>query len=181
MPTPPRPPPPPPPGPKFRLPFIGKKKLGRLSGSSLRDTNEKESIEKMAFIDKPEIAWHLSPRTILSSAAASSSLVLHSNSEHYDDTHSTLPEVYHDKRGTVKLLSSTTMTGTKKSTTSNKMPPPVCQPLVRSDSRAAQSNRSSDPPQEKVDASERLMALRRERGRNTSWIISKSGIVFWRS
>ena len=113
------------------------------------DTNEKESMKKMTFIDK--IARHLSPRSILDSATASSSLVFDSDSEHYDD-----PEVYHDKRGKAKLLS-----GTKKSSTSNKigygwsngkkqkeelemqMRPETPQPLVRSDSRVTQSSKSS--------------------------------------
>ena len=84
---PPSPSPLPPPPARFRLPFIGKKKQRRLSDSSLTDTNEKGSIEKMSFIDK--IARHLSP------------------------------EVYHDKRGKATLYSSSSMTATKKPTTSN--------------------------------------------------------------
>ncbi|KAF8633799.1 hypothetical protein AX15_001241 [Amanita polypyramis BW_CC] len=113
---------PPPPPPPICLPFIGKgkKKQRRLSGSSLtEDTNEKGSFEKTALMDKRIRRPSYSPTSTLTTSAAS--LTFHSDSEQYEDAHSMLPEVYQDRDGKPKLLRSNTMTGTKKSTLSNKL------------------------------------------------------------
>ena len=187
---------PPPPPPPICLPFIGKKKQRRLSGSSLTDTNEKGSTKKTTLVDKITRRPSYSPTSTLTSLAAS--LEFHSDSEHYDDADSMLPEVYHDKKGKPKLLRSNTMTGTKKSTMSNKTgygwgvgrkqkeveeeleilkrsespsetPLPVYQPArsppVRSDSRVTQSSKSSRRTQDsqRTQSSQRTYASQRSK------------------
>ncbi|KAF8317040.1 Creatinase aminopeptidase [Amanita rubescens] len=190
--------PPPPPPPPICLPFIGKKKKQprRLSGSSFTDTNEKGSNEKTTFMDKITRRPSYSPTSTLTSVAAS--LEFHSDSEHYDDAHSTLPEVYHDKNGKPKLLRSNTMTGTKRSNGSGKTgygwgagkkqkeveaeldllkrsespsetPLPVYQPArsppVRSDSRVTQSSKSSRRTQDsqRTQSSQRTYTTHRSK------------------
>ena len=184
---------PPPPPPPICLPFIGKKKQRRLSGSSLTDTNEKGSPRKTTLVDKITRRPSYSPTSTLTSLAAS--LEFHSDSELYDDADSMLPEVYHDKSGKSKLLRSNTMTGTKKSNKSgygwgtgrkqkeveaeleilkrsespSETPLPVYQPPrsppVRSDSRVTQSSKSSRRTQDsqRTQSSQRTYASQRSK------------------
>ncbi len=187
-------PPPPPPPPPICLPFIGKKKKQRrLSGSSLTDTNEKGSNEKTTFMDKIARRPSYSPTSTFTSVAAS--LEFHSDSEHYEDAHSSLPEVYHDKNGKPKLLRSNTMTGTRKSNKTgygwgvgkkqkeveaelemlkrsespSETPLPVYQPArsppVRSDSRVTQSSKSSRRTQDsqRTQSSQRTYTTHRSK------------------
>ncbi|KAF8634266.1 hypothetical protein AX17_004223 [Amanita inopinata Kibby_2008] len=184
--------PPPPPPPPICLPFIGKKKQRRLSGSSLTHSHSKRSIE---ITDKIIRHPSYSPTSTLTTSAPS--LTFHSDSEQYDEAHSSLPEIYHDKNGKPKLQRSNTMTGTKKSMASSKfgygwgfgkkqkeveyelelersespsqMLLPVYQPPrsppVRSDSRATQSSKSSRRTQDsqRTQSSQRTYASHRSK------------------
>ncbi|KAK2464776.1 hypothetical protein APHAL10511_003194 [Amanita phalloides] len=180
---------PPPPPPPICLPFIGKKKQRRLSGSSLTDNgDEKGSTDKTALMGQIVRRGSYSPRSTLSTPAPS--LAFHSDSEPYDDAYSTLPEVYHDKKGKPKLTRSNTMMGTKtskvgygwglgrkqkeveaelemrRSESPSQTPLPVYQPPrsppVRSDSRVTQSSKSSRRTQDsqRTQSTQRTYASR---------------------
>jgi Xaa-Pro aminopeptidase len=161
-------PPPPPPPPPICFPFIGSKPKRRLSWSSGGISPSQTSRPEDQMIRHPS----LSPTSTLTGA---DSLTFHSDSEKYDEVPSTLPELFKDGKGRPKLVRSNTMTGTKKSTLSNKWGYgwgigkrkekeledleksmtsetnlPLYQPPVRRDSKSSHASRSTQATQDTV-------------------------------
>ncbi len=109
------PPPPPPPPPPICFPFSSSKPKRRLSwSSSNRSLPLPPAPQDAKAIRNPAY----SPTSTLTSQA--DGLTFHSDSEKYDELPTVLPVLQKGEKGRPKLGRSNTMTGTKKSTASNR-------------------------------------------------------------
>ena len=162
-------PPPPPPPPPICFPFSSKKPKRRLSWTSADSRAPLPAHAEQKVVKHPSF----SPTSTLTSQA--DSLEFHSDSEKYDELPTVLPTFSKDEKGRPKLQRSNTMTGTKKSTGSNKwgygwgvgkkdkakeaeaemneksssqLDLPLYQPVVRRDSKSTQASRSTQRTQD---------------------------------